>query len=139
MTKGLEYRCSLGFIAIAWVFFFSSLLIPTGAESAEVVGVDEPASENPPEAEPAPRELPRNTRNSPRRAPENDSGEDFFQDIGVSGSIGFSGGFAANLSVSLGLNRYTAVNLSGFYQSYATDEQSEVRYGPEVDLVLQQL
>jgi len=109
---------------------------PAPSFAAEIVGVDEPASEDAPEAAPAPRSLPRGTKNQPRQIEREDYDDSFIQDVGVSGTVGFSGGFTANLSVSLGLNRYTAIDLSGFYLSWATEDQSEVRYGPEVDLVL---
>lgn len=57
--------------------------------------------------------------------------------VGVSGGVGVgSGYFAATLTISYGLNRFLAIDTSGFYRNEKGDNYSSVAYGPEVDLIL---
>ena len=110
----------------------------SAVSAAEVVGVEDgdDAGESPARAEPPAKTLPKATRNTQRESYPEEESDSFIKDVGFSGSVGFSGGFTASLALSLGLNRYTAINVSGFYQSWKTDDEAEVRYGPEIDFVL---
>jgi len=70
------------------------------------------------------------------RDEDSDESGDLIKDVGVSGSVGVGSGFSGSLTISLGLSRYTAINIAGFYESLEDGDRLDRSWGPELDFVL---